>query len=155
MGLLLKKNHILRSWDCLSLLNWIGVLALSQWQKNAPKKTGIFIWSRKSLFSEIVLYLYKSNIQLCMEYCCQVWAGTPSCYLNILGKLHKQVCKTVDSSIASFLEPLSLCQNVASQAIYSIGINLVDVHLNWLKWFHFFILIRNLPIILVGCMFFL
>ena len=25
----------------------------------------------------------------CMEYCCHVWAGAPSCYLELLNKLQK------------------------------------------------------------------
>ena len=33
IGLLLKKNHILRCWDFLSLLNWIGALILSLFLK--------------------------------------------------------------------------------------------------------------------------
>ena len=32
----------------------------------------------KFLSPEVVLYLYKSIIRLCMEYCCHVWAGAPS-----------------------------------------------------------------------------
>ena len=33
---------------------------------------------------EVALYIYKSTIRLCMEYCCHVWAGAPSCYLELL-----------------------------------------------------------------------
>ena len=28
IGLCMRKNHLLRCWDCLSLLNWIGTLTL-------------------------------------------------------------------------------------------------------------------------------
>ena len=35
--------------------------------------------SKKFLSPEVAFYLYKSNIHPCMEYCCQVWAGGPSC----------------------------------------------------------------------------
>ena len=31
--------------------------------------------------------LYKSTIHLWMEYCCHIWAGAPSCYLEFLDKL--------------------------------------------------------------------
>ena len=37
-GLLLKKNHPLRCWDCLSLLNWIEALTLSLLLKLSPRK---------------------------------------------------------------------------------------------------------------------
>ena len=43
--------------------------------KNAFQKIGALIRSMKFLSSEIALYLYKSTIYPCMEYCCHVWAG--------------------------------------------------------------------------------
>ena len=49
--------------------------------KTASKKIGALIHSMKFLSPEVVLYLYKSTIHPCMEYCCHVWAGGPSCYL--------------------------------------------------------------------------
>ena len=30
-----------------------------------------------------------------MEYCCHVWAGAPSCYLEMLDTLQKRMCRTV------------------------------------------------------------
>ena len=68
----------------------------------------------KFLSLEVALYLYKSTIRLCMEYCCHIWAGAPSCYLELLDKLQKQICRTVSPSLATSLEPLVHCQNVAS-----------------------------------------
>ena len=38
----------------------------------ASKKFGALICSMKFLSPEVALYLYKSTIQLCMEYCCHV-----------------------------------------------------------------------------------
>ena len=35
---------------------------------------------------EFVLYLYKSTIRPCMEYCCHVWAGAPNLFLELLKK---------------------------------------------------------------------
>ena len=49
-----------------------------------------------------------------MECCCHLWAGAPSCYLELLGKLQKQICKTVGPSLAASLEPLAHHQNVVS-----------------------------------------
>ena len=50
--------------------------------KTVSKKIGALICSMKALFPEIVLYLYESIICPCMEYCCHVWAGARSCYLE-------------------------------------------------------------------------
>ena len=55
--------------------------------KTASKKIGALIRSMKFLSPEGALYLYKSTIRPCMEYCCHVWAGAPSCYLDLLDKL--------------------------------------------------------------------
>ena len=63
--------------------------------KNASKKTAL-IHSMKFLSPEVAVYLYKFTIHPCMEYCCHVWAtGAPNCYLELLDKLHKQICRTV------------------------------------------------------------
>ena len=56
--------------------------------KTASKKVVALIRSMKFLSPEAALYLYKSTIRLCMEYCCHVWAGAPSCYLKLLDKLN-------------------------------------------------------------------
>ena len=64
------------------------------------------------LSPEAALYLYKSVIQPCMEDCCT--SGAPSCYLELLDKLQKQICRTAGPSFATSLEPLAHCQNVAS-----------------------------------------
>ena len=86
--------------------------------KNASKKIGALIRSMKFLSLEVVLYLYKSTIRPCMEYCCHVWAGAPSCYLELLDKLQKQICRTVGPSLAASLEPLAHRQNVASLSLF-------------------------------------
>ena len=49
-----------------------------------------------------------------MEYCCHVWFGAPSCYLELLGELQKRICKIVGPSLATSLEPMAHCPNVAS-----------------------------------------
>ena len=66
----------------------------------------------KFLFPEVALYLYKSTILLGMEYCCHVRGGPPSCYLELLVKLQKRICRTVGPSLAASLEPLVHRQNV-------------------------------------------
>ena len=53
-----------------------------------------------------------------MEYCCHVWAGDPSCYLELLNKLQKRICRTIGTSLVAFLEPLAHRQNVTSLSLF-------------------------------------
>ena len=55
---------------------------------------------------EIPIYLCKSAIHPFLECCCHVWDVTPSCYLNVLNKLQKRICRTAGPSLAS-IEPLA------------------------------------------------
>ena len=52
--------------------------------KTASKKIGALIRSMKFPSPEVALYLYKCTIRLCVEYCCDVWAGALSCNLELL-----------------------------------------------------------------------
>ena len=86
--------------------------------KTASKKIGALIRSMKFLSPEVAQCLYKSTIRPCMEYCCHVWAGAPSCYLELLDKLQKRICWTVVPSLAASREPLAHCRNVASLDLF-------------------------------------
>ena len=86
--------------------------------KTASKNIGALIRSMKFLSPEVVQYLYKSTIRPCMEYCCHVWAGAPSCYLELLDKLQKRMCRIVGPSLAASLEPLAHHRNVASLSLF-------------------------------------
>ena len=66
---------------------------------------------------EVTLYLHRSTMRPCMEYCCHVWAR--SCYLELLDKLQKQICSTVSPSCFISFEPLPRCRNVASLSLLS------------------------------------
>ena len=55
--------------------------------KTISMKIGALIRSMRCFSSEVALY--KSTIQQFIEYCCRVWAGAPSCYLELLEKLKK------------------------------------------------------------------
>ena len=117
MGLFKRKNHLLRWWGWISLLNWIGALTLSFLLKLLLRKLEpqFILWS----FSpEVALYLYIFTIHQCIEYCCHVWAGAPSCYLELLDKLQKGICRTVGPSLTASLEPLTHRQNVASLSLF-------------------------------------
>ena len=72
----------------------------------------------KFLSPEVTLYLYKSTVRPCMEYCCHVWAGSHSCYLELLDKLQKQICRIVGPPLAASLEPLGHRRNVASLSLF-------------------------------------
>ena len=95
--------------------------------KTASKKIGALIWSIKFLSPEVALYLYKSTTHTCTEYCYHVWAGAPSCYLQLLDKLQKQIYRTIGPSLAASLEPFAHHQNVACLSLVFIGITLKDV----------------------------
>ena len=86
--------------------------------KTASKKIGTLIRSMKFLSPEVSLCLYKSTIHLCMEYYCHVWAGAPSCYLELLEKIQKRICRIVGPSLAASLEPLAHCRNMASLSLF-------------------------------------
>ena len=77
--------------------------------KTPSKKIGALICSMKFLSPEVALYLYKSTRCPCMEYCCHVWTGATSCYLELLDKLQKRICRIVGSSLVASLEPLGHC----------------------------------------------
>ena len=98
-----------------SKLDW-GAYIISH--KTASKKTGTLIRFIKFLSPEVALYLYKSIILPCMEYCCYVWAGAPSWYLKLLDKLQKRICRTVGPSVAAYLESLAHRRNVASLSLF-------------------------------------
>ena len=118
-----------------------------------------FLWLlnfEKLLFwlSHMELPISKSTICPCMEFCCHIWASAPSCYLELLDKLQKPICSSVGSSLATSLEPLAHHRNVASLSLF-YRYYFVDVHLNWLNWFHFLFLEGGLLIILIDLLVFL
>ena len=87
--------------------------------KTASKKIGALIRSMKFLSPEVVLYLYKSTIRPCMEYCCHsglvllvatwnYWKGYTNTYVGLV----------VLPSLAASLEPLAHRRNVASLSLF-------------------------------------
>ena len=83
--------------------------------KTASRKIWALIRSMKFLSPEAALFLYKSTLCLCMEYCFHIWAGAPSCYLELLDKLQKT---NVVALRAASLEPLAHRRNVASLNLF-------------------------------------
>ena len=99
-----------------SKLDWVTYIVSVA--ETSSKKIGALIHSMQFLSPEVALYLYKSLIRPCMEYCCHVWADAPSCYLELLDKLQKQICRTLVPSLAASLEPLAHRRNVASLSLF-------------------------------------
>ena len=117
-GSVLEKKSSFRmlALTFFSKLDW-GSYIISI-AKTTSMKIGALIRSIKFLSPEVALYLYKSTIRPCMEYCCHIWAGAPSCYLKLLDKLQKRICRTVGPSLTSSLEPLAHRRNVASLNVF-------------------------------------
>ena len=81
-----KKSSFKMLWLTFSSkLDW-GSYVISI-AKTASKKIEVFICVMTFLSPEVALYLYNSTIHPYMEYCCHIWAGGPSCYLELLDKL--------------------------------------------------------------------
>ena len=111
-----KKYFKMLGLNISSKLDWVSsIISIA---KTVTMKIGALIRSMKFIYPEVALYLYKSTICPSMEYCCQVWAGAPSCYLELLDKLQKQICRTVGPSLAASLEPLAHCRNMASLGLF-------------------------------------
>ena len=147
-GSLLKDNASFKKLGMFlsSKLDW-GSYMISI-AKSASKNLDPFY----EVFSpEVPLYLHKSTIQSCMKYCCHVWAGAPSCYLLMLDQLQKRICRIVGPAFPESLKALTHRRNIASVSL-STGVILIDVHLNWLNWFHFLVLEVGLLVILIDCM---
>ena len=125
--------------------------------KTATKKIGALIHSRKFLSPELAQYLYKSShawntVAMCgLVLLVAIW----NCQINYkyrylgLYVLHMYVLH-----LLPLLNPWLIIEMQPGE-VFSIGITLVDVHLNQLNWFHFLILEGGLLIILIDCMIFL
>ena len=90
MNLFLRKNHLLEYLGLTfsSKLDWDSyIISIA---KTPSKKIKALIRFIKFLSLEVALYLCKSTICPCMEYCCHIWAGAASCYLEFLDKLQNK-----------------------------------------------------------------
>ena len=72
----------------------------------------------KFFSDEVALYLYKSTLRPCMEYCCHVRASAPICYLELLDTLQKRICRTVGPPLAASLEPLAHRWNATTLSLF-------------------------------------
>ena len=100
-------------------MNWIGVPYIISIAETASKKFGPLICSMKFLFAKVFLYFYKPTIRPPSEYCFHVWAGAPSCYLELIDKLKNRICRVVGLSLAACRESWGHCLNVVSLSLLS------------------------------------
>ena len=112
-----RKNRLLRCWGWLFPLNQIGALRLSLLLRlpSIELDPWFVLWS---FFLLKLLYISNSTIHPCIEYCCHIWAGAPSYYMELLDKLQKRIWRTVGPSLATSFEPLAHCQNTASLILF-------------------------------------
>ena len=139
MGLFLRKNNLLRCWGWPSLLNWIGALTLSLLLKLHPRKLELWfvLWS----FFLLRLLCISVNLPYALPWNAVFMSGLVllvaiwNCWISYkngytgLMVLH----------VLPLLNPWLI-------------IEMVDVHLNWLNWFHFLNLDGGLLVILIDCM---
>ena len=99
-----------------SKLDWCSyIISIA---KTTCKKVRESICSMKFLSPEVALYLFKSTIRPCMVYYCHVCVGAPSCYLELLDKRQKRICRTVTPSLATSSYPLVHRRNLAGLSLF-------------------------------------
>ena len=90
------------------------------------------ICSMTFLSPAVSLYLYKSTIWPCMEYCCHGCASTPSFYMELLDELQKRTCRAINPSHAASLEPLAHHRHFSLSLFYSYGFGRCSLELSQL-----------------------
>ena len=141
MTLFLKKTHLLRCWNGLSVLNWVGALTLSQQLKLLPRK--LLLWF--VLWRSFLLRLLNISHGLAWNYC--------SFYLRMFDKLQKPIYMTVGPSLTAFLEPWAHRRNKASlRLFYRYYFGRFSFELAGLD---FLVLVAGPLVILRSCMIFL
>ena len=114
-----------------SKLDW-GSYIIST-AKTASKKIGALIHSMKFFSPEVTLYLYKSTIHPCMEYCCYIWTGAPSCKDDVFWvPVNHVLCLVIDTvsvpNLLVYLNTVYLKRNLISHnclRIFSFELNIL------------------------------
>ena len=86
--------------------------------KSSAMKVGSLLRARSYLTPESILYLYKSSIRPCIEYCCHIWAGAPADCLSLLDRIQRRICNAIGQDLSSKLDSLSHRRNVASLSLF-------------------------------------
>ena len=117
MDLFLSKNNLLRCWGWLSRLNWIEALTFSLFLKLPPEK--LEPWFVQWSFILLRLLCISINVPYNRAWNNLVmWAGAPNCYLKLLDKLQKQICRTTGPWPAASLERLVHRCNATSLSLF-------------------------------------
>ena len=93
--------------------------------KSKFQKYWLLVPGKKNLTPDAILYIYKSTIRPCLEYCCHTWAGSPKCHISLLDKIQRRVFKLIGPELGSQLEPLSHRRNFACLSLLYRYINLL------------------------------
>ena len=123
--------------------------------KNVSKKIGDVIRSMKFFYLGVALLLYIS-INLPYDYA-SAWNTVVMLCLCLVTTWNCQIsyksgyAALLVLRLLPLLNPWFILQDQPAQ-VFSIGIPSLDVHLNWLNWFLFFILEVGLFVILIHCM---
>ncbi|XP_065639570.1 uncharacterized protein LOC136072315 [Hydra vulgaris] len=86
--------------------------------KLASAKVASLYRARHILTLDSILYLYKSQIRPCMDYCCHIWGGSSNDALSLLDKVQKRIVNIVGPILAANFQPLSFRRNVASLSLF-------------------------------------
>ena len=87
--------------------------------KAASRKVGSFFTAQHFLTPEFILYLYKSTIRPCMEYCSHIGGGAPRFHgLDLLDRVQRQVVSLVGSGLSSDLQASSHRWDIASISLF-------------------------------------
>ena len=115
MGLFLKKNHLLRYRDGLSLPNWIGAILA----KTTCKKIGALIHLMKFLSPEVAMFLYKFTIGPCKEHCSDtpglvLLVATWNCWISCKNRYTELLVL----HLLPLFNPWHIDQNVTSLSLF-------------------------------------
>ena len=80
--------------------------------KIESKTNGFLFRSIKSLSTKVGLYLYKFIIRSCKENCSRIWAGAPSCYLDMLDEQRNGYVGLLVFHLVLFFEPFAKCNQL-------------------------------------------
>ena len=147
---MLEKLH----WFCLTSLTTLVLL-----EKSYFKMLGLTFSSNFRL--DLLHYLYCQKClqencglhllcEVCFSWSCSINTVVMSGLVLLFATWNCRISYKNRYAGLLVLQFLVHYQNVASLSFFYRY--MVDVHLNWLNWFHFLILKRGLLIILVNCM---
>ena len=141
-GLFWKKNYPLIYWGCLSLLNWIGVLILSPLLKLPPKKMEpwFILWSFFCLW-----FLFISiNLTYNLPWNTAVISGLVLLATSWIcnQNYRNRYVGLLVFHLLTFWNPWLIIY-IKLAYVFSMCVVLVNIHQNWLSWFHFLILVAG------------